>query len=49
MNILTNGSFHLPAVEESSLMRANSAFPCLILNLPNDRVSTTAFANLIIR
>lgn len=29
-----NGSFHLPAVEESSLLHADGAFPCLILNLP---------------
>lgn len=49
MNILINVSFHLPAVEESSLLHADSGFPCLILDLPDDRVSTTALANLIIK
>lgn len=49
MNILISGSFHLPALEESSLLPADSAFPYLILNLPNDKVSTTGFVNLIIK
>lgn len=49
MDILVNGLFYLPAMEESSLLHTAGAFHCLILSLPDDKVSTTSFANLIIK